>query len=339
MRTAFITGCRTGFGKHLAIALLESGYQVIATDPDEVALKAALPTHKHLITYALELRNTAQINEVANQCLIKHPIHLLVNNAGYGLFGTVEHTDIDLVQEMFEVNLWGGVRLTQHFLPQLRANQGTIVQLSSVAGRTVFPESGFYAATKYAIEAMSEALYQETCTFGVRLRLIEPGCYDTCFASNAQEMSPSRKGSSDYQAIYPQWDARKQEVLEAPQPPEEVVQAILDSLDNTQPFLRIPVGRDSQRILKLRDTLGPDAWSLFAAQRVGSEYASTVKGQVLQPEQVLSIDPNQAQEFSESLLATQEAQTTQHLEHWALTTTGTNALCHLKTLIQHIEEK
>jgi NAD(P)-dependent dehydrogenase (short-subunit alcohol dehydrogenase family) len=269
MSTAFITGCASGFGFHLTQRLLAEGWIVVGGDLEIDGLAARIaPGEDRLLVLPLDVRQEASVRLAAQRTLSSAgPIDVLVNNAGYAVFGTQEEADLEAIRDLFDVNVLGAARVTRAFLPALRARRGTVVQISSVAGRTVFPESGFYAATKHAIEAMSEALYQEVCTFGVRVRVIQPGSFATGFLARAQAASLPRSPASPYASLHPRWDARKLGVLEAPQDPALVVDAIVASLAHPAGFLRVPVGSDGRRILALRDALSPDAWVRLAAER------------------------------------------------------------------------
>ena len=340
MKRAFITGCASGFGHALARALLEEGYEVVASDMDVEGLMIAfddLSECSELKLLNIDVREAEQVSRgVANI----GEVDLLVNNAGHAVFGSQEETDLSLIKDLFEVNVFGPMRVTQALLPSLRARQGTIVQLSSVAGRTVFPESGFYAATKHAIEALSEAIFQETCTFGIRLRLVEPGSFATRFLRHAEQASPPRLPDSPYATLHETWDARKWETLEQPQDPALVVRAIMDSLDDPRPWLRIPVGLDANRILGLKDRLNPDAWSRLAGTRNGLEQTTTDPGDVLSPEQVLDRwgkrrknakwKKAEVLELTPTVAALQGA----HLEHWRSTEAGVTALEKLAPLLE-----
>ncbi len=310
MRTVFITGCATGFGRRLAVSLLQRGDRVIATDPDRASI-ADLAAERCLCL-PLDVRDPDQVERAARRAVAWSPPDVLVNNGGYALFGTQEETGLDAVRDLFEVNVFGVARVTQALLPILRERRGTVVQLSSVAGRTVFPESGWYAATKHAVEALGEALYQECCTFGLKVRLVEPGSFATCFLATAERMSPPRSPRSPYVSLYPLWDERKREALESPQDPELVVQAILASLDDPRPFFRIPVGLDAERMLRLREALGADGWSLLQGARNGG-------GGSITPEQVLAGD---AHAVDVARAAAEAGQ----LEHWRAHEEGRRAL-------------
>lgn len=333
MQTAFITGCATGFGARLAARLLDDGWAVIATDPDLTALDSL--DHEHCLRAELDVRDAAQVAEVVGKALAWRPVDVLVNNGGYAVFGSQEAIDPDAVRDLFDVNVFGTARVTRALLPTLRDRAGTVVQLSSVAGRTVFPESGWYAATKYAVEALSEALYQETCSFGVKLRVVEPGSFNTQFIHRAVAASPPRDPASPYAHLHAVWDARKTEVLEAPQDPALVVNAIVEALADEASFRRVVVGPDSERILALRELLGADEWTRHAGQRNGGP-AQAFEGDVQSPRAVLACwsqlaaDPDA---FVEALEPTLFALRFGHLGHWRETEDGQAALAILHRVI------
>jgi NAD(P)-dependent dehydrogenase (short-subunit alcohol dehydrogenase family) len=273
VHTAFITGCQTGFGHRLARRLLFEGYRVIATDACTDGLADRLleglepELCARLSLHDLDVRSGEQVQALART--IDPKVDLVVNNAGFGLFGTQEETDIEQVRDLFDVNVLGPARVTQAFLPHLRATRGTLVQLSSVAGRMVFPESGYYAATKHALDAMSQAVALEACPLGVRVRVVEPGAFATQFYDTAAQHSPERTERSPYQTLHASWDGWREEVLEEPQDPGLVVEAIWASLHSAHPFLRIPVGEDARRILNQVQQMGDDAGTEMALDRCG----------------------------------------------------------------------
>lgn len=313
--TALITGCGTGFGHELAAALLARGHRVLATDPAPEGLRASLITRvpeaaATLEVATLDVRDAAAVHGVMQR--VGPELDLLVNNAGYAFFAPIEEGDPDAFRDLLDVNVVGLARMTRAALPALRAARGTVVMLSSVAGRTVFAESGFYAATKHAVEALSEALHQETCALGVRVRVIEPGSFDTEFLPTAAQHSPARTPDSPYALLRQLWDARKLAVLEPPQPPQLVVHAILESLEDPTAFARVPVGADARRLLGLREVLSPDAWVRLAADRHGLAPAPHAPGEVLRPDEVLAIPP----EEDDRLAATRAALAHGQLDWW-----------------------
>ena len=270
MNTALITGCATGFGHLLAARLLAEGWHVVATDPVVGDWAQALPHPERLTTAALDVRDAAAVARVVSSL---ERLDLLVNNGGYAVFAAQEEADLSAIADLFDVNVMGVARVTQAALPLLRAAKGMVVNLSSVAGRTVFPESGYYAATKHAVEALSEALAQEAGPLGVRVRVVEPGSFDTQFLPTAAASSPAPPPDSPYATLRELWGQRKTSVLESPQDPTMVVDAIMASLGRAVPFERVVVGPDSERILATRDLLGADGFSLLSMARNGVEGA------------------------------------------------------------------
>lgn len=270
MKTALITGCRSGFGHRLAHRLLDAGWHVVATDPVLDGWADALPHPERQTIAALDVRDDDAVQRVVGSL---DRLDLLVNNGGYAVFGSLEEVPVAQVADLFDVNVIGVVRVTRAALPLLRASRGTVVNLSSMAGRTVFPESGYYAATKHAVEAMSDALVQEAGPLGVRVRVIEPGSFDTRFLDTASARSPEPPVDSPYAALRPRWNDRKFAVLEPPQDPTLVVDAIVESLARPGIFERVVVGPDAAALLEARELLGPDGFSRWGAARNGAEDA------------------------------------------------------------------
>lgn len=319
MRKAFVTGCATGFGHLLAKRLLAQGWHVVATDPTVEGWPQALGAPRSgLEVHALDVRDPEAVSRVAEAV---GDVDLLVNNAGFALFATQEEGDLDAVRDMFDVNVFGVMRVTQALLPGLRRRHGTIVQISSVAGRTSFPESGFYAATKHAVEAVSEALVQEVGPLGVRVRIVEPGSFDTQFLTRAAQVSSEPPAGSPYAGLRPGWALRRTEVLEAPQPPSMVVDAIVASLEDPAPARRLVVGPDSARILGLRNALGPDAWLRLVADRAGLARGPHEAGELPGPSELLAMDDDDPR-WDLVLLAYEH----RHLEHWSHEEPGRQAL-------------
>jgi NAD(P)-dependent dehydrogenase (short-subunit alcohol dehydrogenase family) len=336
--TFFITGCATGFGHALARAALASGASVVATDRAIDGLRASLLADQpgaeaRLTVAALDVRRDDQVAAVVAG-LAGRRVDVLVNNAGRAFFAAQEEGDPAAFLDLLDVNVVGVARVTRALLPALRLSRGVVVNLSSVAGRTVFPESGFYAASKHAVEAMSEALAQEVATFGVRVRVIEPGSFDTCFLDNARAASPPRGASSPYARARDTWDRRRAEVLELPQPPSLVVRAILASVDDPAPFRRVPVGPDAERLLGLRDALAPDAWVRLAVDRAGHPDAPHQPDEVWSAEEVIAARERGDSGAAEVLRATRDALIYGHLGHWLESPLGREAA---SWLASHVE--
>jgi NAD(P)-dependent dehydrogenase (short-subunit alcohol dehydrogenase family) len=256
-RSWLITGCSTGFGRLLSQKLLDRGERVTATARDVSSLDGLVcDSSRNLLRAALDVTDEAQIREVVTQTVEAFGgIDVLVNNAGYGYFAWCEDGDIDEIRRMFETNVYGLMRMTQSVLPVMREQRrGVIVNLSSIAGRVSFPRAGFYNASKWAVEGFSEALFHEVQPFGLRVVVIQPGAYETDFASRSAVRSPSLvdKGSP-YASLGDGWTVAAQEMMPVRQDPMEVVDRILKAVDGPAEFARIPSGQDATSLIGERD--------------------------------------------------------------------------------------
>jgi NAD(P)-dependent dehydrogenase (short-subunit alcohol dehydrogenase family) len=184
-----ITGCSTGFGRELAEAVRGRGHRLVATarSPDAIA---DLAEAGRVLTCRLDVTDRASIDAtVAAAMAAFGRIDVLVNNAGHGLFGCVEEVPDDRARALFDTNFFGMVDVLRAVLPVMRAQgSGRILNLTSNGGRFAFPGMGFYHATKFAAEGLSEALAQEIAAFGIKLSIIEPGGFTTDFMGRSMAM-------------------------------------------------------------------------------------------------------------------------------------------------------
>jgi NAD(P)-dependent dehydrogenase (short-subunit alcohol dehydrogenase family) len=182
--TWFITGCSTGFGRALAERVLQHGHRCVVTarDPGEVQALVA-PHPKRALAIALDVTNRAQMEKaVARAEEAFGRIDVLVNNAGYGYNAGVEEGEESEVRAMFDTNFFGLVALTKRVLPGMRARRrGHVVNIASIGGLIGNPGSGYYCASKFAVEGISQALAKEAGPLGIRVTLIEPGPFRTDF--------------------------------------------------------------------------------------------------------------------------------------------------------------
>jgi NAD(P)-dependent dehydrogenase (short-subunit alcohol dehydrogenase family) len=246
MKTWLITGAARGLGRALAQAALSRGDTVIGTvrgaAPD---IGAAAGTAYWL---PLEMRDAGAIlAAVARAFELSPRIDVVVNNAGYGLLGPIETTDDAEMVRLFEVNVFGPVRLIQAVLPRLRAQRsGHIINITSIAGRAPMAGSGLYAATKSALEGFSDALAQETAPHGIRVTAIAPGAFRTDFL---HETSIRRSGdAADYGAsagkVLSGLDAMAGRQAGDP---VRAAAAILEVVDAGDPPLHLLLGADALR--------------------------------------------------------------------------------------------
>jgi NAD(P)-dependent dehydrogenase (short-subunit alcohol dehydrogenase family) len=190
-RVALVTGCSSGIGAATAKALLDAGFLVVATArrPDALTTLAG----SGCSTLALDVTSDASMCSAVAAVEAQYgAVDLLVNNAGYGQAGVVEEVSVELARRQFETNVFGALRLAQLVLPGMRRRgSGRIVNVSSMGGRLTFPYFGLYHASKYALEALSDALRMEVAGFGVRVVLVEPGLIRTNFGQASLDTTSS----------------------------------------------------------------------------------------------------------------------------------------------------
>lgn len=184
----FISGCSTGFGRALSLELLAQGYQVVVTARKVADIKDILAIDTtNTLGLALDVTVPEQVT-AAVQAAIAHfgRIDVLVNNAGIGYFGAVEESEEAEVRRMFEINVFGLARLTQEVLPFMRKQRsGHILNVASIGGLRSFPGVGFYNATKYAVDGLSEALFKEVSPLGIKVTVICPSGFRTDWAGRS----------------------------------------------------------------------------------------------------------------------------------------------------------
>ena len=189
----FITGCSTGFGRELAAVLLAQGKRVAVTARNPADVQDLVEGRDgQAIALALDVTDADQI-ATAVAVAERHfgRIDVLVNNAGIGYFGAVEESEEAEVRRMFEINFWGLADVTRAVLPGMRARRsGHVVNVSSIGGLRAFPAVGYYNATKFAVEGLSEALALEVGPLGIGVTLVEPSGFRTDWAGRSANESP-----------------------------------------------------------------------------------------------------------------------------------------------------
>ncbi|HEX4905214.1 MAG TPA: SDR family oxidoreductase [Acidimicrobiales bacterium] len=243
-----ITGCSTGIGRASAVELTKRGHEVVAT----ARRPEALADLDVAATLALDVDDP---DSVATAIAAAGTVDVLVNNAGFEISGPGELMPIDEVRAMFETNFFGVLRMMQAVIPQMRERgSGVIVNVSSVAGRVSQPYGGFYSASKFAVEALTEGFKYELGHFGIRLHLIEPGVIDTAFRGNIRHFN---KDSEIYAGLTEQWEGATDKLRgDNPKPgPELVAGVIADVIEDDDAVLRHPVGDDAQLVIGTRSEM------------------------------------------------------------------------------------
>ena len=265
MARVLITGCSTGFGRAAAVELTKRGHEVVATARRPEAL-ADLDVAQ---TLALDVDDDASVAAAVGAA---GPLDALVNNAGFGVTGPVERLPIAEGRRIFETNFFGAMRMIQAVLPSMRERgSGTIVNVTSLAGRVAPPLDGLYSATKFALEGLSEALHYEVGHFGVRVRIVEPGIFETGFSGN---ISTYGTDTAPYDELDRQWESVRTTLIgggDAPGP-EAVAIVIADAIESEAPGLRWPVGADADLVLGARWTMDDEAFEQAMRDVLGLEW-------------------------------------------------------------------
>ena len=184
----FITGCSRGFGRQWAVAALERGDKVVATARKVDTLKDLADKYgEHLLPLELDVTNKSAVVAAVDQGY-EHfaALDVVINNAGYGVFGMTEEVTEAQARAQMETNFFGALWVTQAALPHLRAQKsGHIIQVSSIGGITAFSGLGMYHASKWALEGFSQSLAQEVASFGIHVTLVEPGGFETDWSGSS----------------------------------------------------------------------------------------------------------------------------------------------------------
>ena len=186
----FITGCSTGFGRELATQLLRQGSRVVVTARNPASL-GEFENARDALILTLDVTDPAQVLAAvaAAEDRFGH-IDVLVNNAGVGYFAAVEEGEDNAIRRMFDINVFGMGAMIRAVLPGMRRRrQGFVVNISSIGGLRSFPAVGWYNATKFAVEGLSEALWQEVEPLGIRVMLVEPSGFRTDWAGRSAHES------------------------------------------------------------------------------------------------------------------------------------------------------
>jgi NAD(P)-dependent dehydrogenase (short-subunit alcohol dehydrogenase family) len=191
----FITGCSTGFGRELALAVLARGWRCVATARDKASLDDLAPeAGERLLRVTLDVTDQAQVDAAVQAAHAQFgAIDVLVNNAGYGYQSSIEEGEEREIRAQFDANVFGLFAMTRAVLPGMRARrQGHVISITSVAGLVGFPGSGYYAASKHAVEGFSDALLAEVGPLGIKVTCVEPGPFRTDWAGRSLVQTANR---------------------------------------------------------------------------------------------------------------------------------------------------
>lgn len=268
-KVVLVTGASSGIGRATAGHLAQEGYRVFAAARSRSRLeemRSAL-IEPVVLDVASEASVDAAVGEVMKRA---GRIDALVNNAGYGQYGPVEDVPDEVARRQFEVNVFGLARMTRKVLPIMRAQgSGRIVNVSSVAGKLSTPFAGWYAASKHAVEALSDALRLEAKPFGVGVVLIEPGAIKTGFDGVALDELREATKTDVYRGPAESFGKTVVNSYSSAPGPEAVAKAIQKAIAARNPRARYPVGTDSRMFLLMRWLLGDGLLDRLLASQLG----------------------------------------------------------------------
>jgi short-subunit dehydrogenase len=268
-----VTGCSSGIGRAAALALVEADHTVYASARRPEALADLATAGARVL--ALDVTSESSMVDAVRAIEREHGrVGALVNNAGYGEYGTIEETDLDKVRTMFETNVFGLARLTQLVLPGMRrARRGRIINISSMGGRITFPVGGYYHATKHAVEAISDALRSEVRGFGIDVVVVEPGITRTGFEDTVHASVASGSGAqadSPYATLIAQNTQNTSSGYSNPVlavGPDSVARTILKAVEADRPRTRYLLTPAAKALVAARTLGGDRVWDIIVKQQ------------------------------------------------------------------------
>lgn len=273
--TALVTGASSGIGMETARRLAEKGISVIAAARRTDRLEELSRTYDSIVPRPVDLTDPDQVEAFCAEISAKEqPVTILVNNAGYSIRGMFEAVPIEDIKQLFEVNVFALVRITQACLPGMRRTRhGAIVNVSSIAGKFAFPGNGPYTAAKHAVEGFTDALRHEAAPLGIRVVSIRPAFIATEFNTVTNEKSAAfaSRTADDYRKIAEtakeslgqMWASIK--LCE----PKAVAEVITEAIFSENPKAAYAVGPMTDEFLSKRAELDDDEWRTFMDEKTG----------------------------------------------------------------------
>ncbi len=244
-QTWLITGCSTGFGRAIARHVIELGHHVVVTARNPAQVEDLVAGHAdRTLVLKLDVTSASDIAQAVAATEQRFGrIDVLVNNAGVGYFGAFEESDPDAVRAMFEINFWGLAAMTTAVLPGMRRRRsGTIVNISSIGGLRARASLSYYAASKFGVEALSEALSQEVAPLGIKVLLVEPGPFRTDWAGRSAGTATAT--IDDYADTAGAMRNTVQSYSgKQPGDPDRAARAIVMAVNAAEPPLRLLLGK------------------------------------------------------------------------------------------------
>jgi NAD(P)-dependent dehydrogenase (short-subunit alcohol dehydrogenase family) len=274
-KIAIVTGSSSGIGYATSLLLARKGFYTYASarNIDKSASLGSIANTERLPLKLIQLDVTddSSIKAALEKIVLeKGRIDVLVNNAGYGLFGAFEDLTLDEIKAQFETNFFGVIRVTQHVLPTMRTQGGggVIVNVSSINGRVAFPVISAYVSTKFATEGLSESIAYELGPFGIKVILIEPGAIGSNFMNGSVLPKRALDQQSPYSELVKKVSAKISSDHENATQPEEVAKAIVDAISTERPEFRYVVGNDAVSLSEARKNMSFSEFQKMITQNI-----------------------------------------------------------------------
>ncbi len=255
-KTILITGSSSGIGRATAQYFSQNGWNVAATmrkPENEKEIKES----SSMKLYRLDVQNEDSIQKSIEKVISDFgKIDVVLNNAGYGAMGPFEAATTDQIKRQFDVNVFGLMAVIQHILPHFRQNNsGTIINVSSIAGRLTMPLYSLYHGTKWAVEGFSESLAFELAQFGIKIKIIEPGVIKTDFTGRSADVLV-KEGLDSYETLIKSFDEKFAKFIDKAADPKLVAQTIYKAATDTSNRMRYLVGKDAKMLWTIRRYVG-----------------------------------------------------------------------------------
>src|SRR5919199_12838 len=272
-KVAIVTGSSSGIGYETSLALARDGFLTYATmrnlnkaeNIKSVATKENLPVHIQQLDVTDDVSVKNAIESISSETGGR--IDVLVNNAGYGLNGAFEDLAMDEIKAQYETNFFGLIRVTQAVLPIMRRQKsGTIVNISSGAGRFGFPSGSAYVSTKFAVEGLSESISYELEPFGIKVVIVEPGVIRTNFGSGLVIAKRSQDPNSHYSQMMQKIASSFEELMKNSSSPDLVANVVLKAVKDENPNLRYLAGNDVEQWLGAKRNMSDEEFYKMMAQ-------------------------------------------------------------------------
>jgi NADP-dependent 3-hydroxy acid dehydrogenase YdfG len=250
----FITGTSSGLGRALAEETLAKGDRVVLTARKPEVLQDLIEKYPDTArAVKLDITDLADVkNAVAEAIKEFGRIDVLVNNAGYALVGAIEEANDEQIKRQFETNVFGVLNVTRAVLPIMREQRsGHIVNIGSMVGFNAFPSLGYYSATKFTLEGLSEALAAEVAPHGIKTTIVEPGAFNTGYSSRALIFGENRlpevyPSTAKMTGVFSQFDST------AAGDPRKAVRIIIEAVESENPPFRLPLGLDAYEAIEAK---------------------------------------------------------------------------------------